>query len=86
METKVCNTCNVVKTINEFDEDRKYMKKDGTVNIYHKAKCKDCNKDKYREIINANRREEITCSCGCTLSKGALNRHKKSQQHINSTN
>ena len=40
------------------------------------------NKDK----INARRREQITCSCGCVLTKNCLSRHKKSQQHINTTN
>ena len=86
METKVCNTCSIAKTMNEFNEDRKYIKKDGTVNIYYKANCKDCNWEKYRDIINARRREPVTCSCGCVLTKDSLRRHKKSQQHINSIN
>ena len=43
-------------------------------------------REKNREKINAQMREKITCTCGCVLSKVNLSRHKKSQQHINSTN
>ena len=43
-------------------------------------------REKNREKINAQMKEKITCTCGCVLSRGNLSRHKKSQQHINSTN
>ena len=84
METKACNACNVAKVIT-VSEDRNRTKKDGIIKIYHKVDCKDCNEEKYREITNANRREKITCTCGCVLTKDSLRRHKKSQQHINAT-
>ena len=38
-----------------------------------------------KEKIYANRKEQITCSCGCVLTKNSLSRHKKSQQHMNAT-
>ena len=38
-----------------------------------------------KDVINANRREKITCSCGCVLSKDSLKRHERSQKHLNAT-
>ena len=43
-------------------------------------------KEKNKEKINARTKEKITCTCGCVLSRGNISKHKKSQQHINSTN
>ena len=34
-----------------------------------------------KEKISAKGREQITCTCGCVLTKNTLSRHKKSQKH-----
>ena len=63
--------------IRKLRENPEYRQKEKEYSLHYR----EANKDK----INARMREKITCSCGCTLSKGALSRHKKeSQQHINS--
>ena len=38
------------------------------------------------EKIRATGKEQITCTCGCVLTKNTLSRHKKSQKHLNSHN
>ena len=50
---------------------------------YYTAECKTCRNPivrEYRETnkekFNASMREKITCSCGCTISKGAVSRHR----------
>ena len=37
-----------------------------------------------KEKLSAKGREKIRCTCGCTLSRNSLSRHKKSQQHMKS--
>ena len=123
METKVCKSCNINKTVDQFEKDNKHIKKDGTVSIYYKPECKECRKgcrteDKMRyrqnnidkineyrqkniehinayknayrqkniEHINAYNQEKINCTCGCTITRINLSRHKKSEKHNNSIN
>ena len=90
METKICKFCNVEKSVDDFYVNN--IKSYGR-GKYYTAECKTCRNTivrEYREInkekINTSMREKITCSCGCTISKGTMSRHKKSQQHMNSTN
>ncbi len=101
METKICRACSVVKTIDQFEKDGSYEHKNGIVKTKYKLDCKECRKgcrteylknygQTHREELNQydreRKKEQITCSCGCTLSKGAMSRHKKTQRHINATN
>ena len=39
-------------------------------------------REKHKEEIMEKRKEKITCECGCIINKKHLNRHKKSQKHI----
>jgi len=78
------------KPVNEFEIND--SNRSPTSRLYYKLDCKICRilmnkekRDKNKDELNARKREPITCSCGCTISKGALRRHKKSQQHINTT-
>ena len=91
MQTRTCRTCSQEKPVNEFEIND--SNRSPTSKSYYKLDCKICRipmnkekRDKNKDELNARKREPITCSCGCTISKGALSRHKKSQQHINSTN
>ncbi len=89
MEKKIYKLCKIEKSVDDFYVNN--IKSNGR-GKYYTAECKTCRNPivrEYREAnkerINGQRREIITCSCGCTLSKSALSRHKKkSQQHINS--
>ena len=91
METGTCRTCTQQKPVNEFEINN--SKLSPTSRSYYKLECKLCRipinkekRDKNKDEINARRREPVTCSCGCVLTKDSLRRHKKSQQHINATN
>jgi hypothetical protein len=92
METRICRTCNQQKpSVNEFEINN--SKVSPTSKAYYKPDCKICRipmnkekRDRKKDEINARDREQITCSCGCTLSKGSMSRHKKTQRHINATN
>ena len=63
------------RTQKEYREDNKeYLNKKNQENKklpHNKEKIKD-----YKEVI-------ITCECGCELRRDTLNRHKKSNKHLN---
>ena len=88
METKICKLCNAEKSVDDFYVNNIKSKGRGK---YYTAECKTCRNpivreyyDKNKEQITARLREKVTCTCGCTVSKSALSRHKrKSQQHLN---
>ena len=72
-------------TLEEFEEyNRQFIRKLRQTPEYkqHEKEYREKNKEK----INARTREKVTCTCGCILSRGNISKHKKSQQHINSTN
>ena len=72
-------------TLEEHQEyNRQFIKKLRETPEYkqHEKEYREKNKEK----INARTREKVTCTCGCVLSRGNISKHKKSQQHINSTN
>ena len=88
MQTRTCRTCSQEKPVNEFEINDSY--RSPTSRSYYKLDCKICRipmnkekRDKNKDERNARMREQITCSCGCVLTKNSLSRHKKSQQHIN---
>ena len=90
MATRTCRTCSQEKPVNEFEINNSNCSP--TSRSYYKLDCKICRipmnkekRDKNRDETNARRREKITCTCGCVLTKDSLRRHKKSQQHINTT-
>ena len=90
METRTCRTRSQEKTVNEFEIND--SNRSPTSRPYYKLDCKICRipmskekRDKNKDELNARKREQITCSCGCVLTKNSFSRHKKSQQHINAT-
>ena len=90
METKICKLCNVEKPVDELYINCYKTYGDGK---YYTAECKLCRNPIEREYyqnnkerINARRREKMTCVCGSVVSKDAIYRHKKSQQHLNTIN
>ena len=80
METKICKFCIVEKSVDDFYVNN--IKSYGR-GKYYTAECKTCRNPivrEYRETnkekFNASMREKIACSCGCTISKGAVSRHR----------
>jgi hypothetical protein len=71
----------------DYDKIYRNENKDKLLN-YHKDYHKEYyenNKEKYKEYYN-NKKEQITCECGCILTKSSLLSHKKSLKHLNSLN
>ena len=71
----------------EHSEDQKEYHK----NWYQQNKEKqleDVNRryQEKKEEINAQKAVKVTCECGSCIRKGDLNKHKKSQKHINFIN
>ena len=76
-------------TLEEFEEyNRQFIRKLRENPEYRQME--KAYREKYyqenRAKILSKGREKVTCTCGCVLSKCSLSKHKKSQQHINSTN
>ena len=38
--------------------------------------------DKHKEYFRANCKEQITCECGCIITRTCLSRHKRTKKHI----
>ena len=38
--------------------------------------------DKHKEYFRANCKEQITCECGCMITRTCLSRHRKTKKHI----
>jgi hypothetical protein len=78
------NTFRAKGNMKEYLEDNKDKIKEKR-KIYlenNKEKIKKTSK-KYYEDNKEKRKEKITCECGCIVRKSHLERHKKSQKHIN---
>jgi len=85
------NTDEPGRTRNEWFEDNKKNLAEKAKIYYQQNKEHKRNYDKERyndlkEKILENIKEEITCECGCKITKAHLTRHKRTQKHINLMN
>ena len=86
--SSVCEECKIQKMMEKipdrYEYDRQFIRKLRETPEYrqHEREYREKNKEK----INAQNREKVTGVCGCVINRGSLSKHKKSQQHINSTN
>jgi hypothetical protein len=62
----------------EYKETEKYKEYHKEFNIEYCKKYRDENKD----ILNAKKREKVTCSCGSIITRGGKSRHEKTFIHI----
>lgn len=65
-------------------ERKRYMKEFNQKEIQKEKAVERARKyyQRNKEKINISRKEKVKCDCGCIISRGQLNEHKKSQRHI----
>ena len=84
METRICRTCKEEKELTCFNKLRDgYRSLDCGKCLYQKRK--EGIHDYYennKEHLNGIKAEKVTCECGCTVTKGQLSRHKKTNKHL----
>ena len=66
-----------------LEYNRLFIRKLRETEAYQQQEKEDREKyyEENKEKISAKGREQITCTCGCVLTKNTLSRHKKSQKH-----
>ncbi len=63
-----------ITDVEKKEWDKEYYKNNKDKILKYSKEYKEQNKDKILE--------QITCECGCILTKSCLTRHKKSQKHL----
>ena len=84
MELRICRSCKEEKDISSFQKCNKtyraldcgkclYQKRKEGIHEYYEA-----NKDEY----NKKRGENVTCECGCVVTKRHISRHITTKRHL----
>jgi len=77
------NDCVNINIPNRTEKERantpEYKQKRAVLNKIHNKKYYEENKEK----INNFRKEKVKCECGCLVTRKNLERHKKTEKHIN---
>lgn len=79
------------RTDKEYRQNNKEKKNENDKEYYkdNKEKMKENNKEYYKNNKNKvleKMREKITCDCGCIICNTNINRHRKSQKHLDLIN